>query len=117
MLMTLCAAGESIASRAAHDAPNSGIMSHPMATPEPTFAPSITPLDVGDAHVAVIFVTLAVFFNLLFVMITIAQARAQGNRIWWVWGLVAFLVPFAGYLAWRMFGAVDDGSPGQLYPM
>jgi len=86
-------------------------------TPDPTFSPKITPLNTSDAHTVLLFVVLIVFFNLLFVLITVAQARAQGNRAWWLWGLISLAAPFVGYLIWRVFGASDDGSPGQLLPM
>ncbi len=77
-------------------------------------AGDITPLTGVPG--GLIFGTLIVFFDLLCTAFTVAQARAQHNRKWWIWGLLTLVVPLLGYTLWRIVGAKDDGSPGQLLP-
>ncbi len=75
----------------------------------------IVPLDTGSAGVSA-FAAIALLLGLTFALVTVLQARAQDNRFWWAWGLLALCTPFVGYLVWRLIGARDDGSPGQLLP-
>jgi hypothetical protein len=70
----------------------------------------------ADLTAALPFVVMATFLDLLFVVVTVAQARAQENENRWTWGLIVLGAPFLGYLLWRLFGARDDGSPGSLLP-
>ena len=70
----------------------------------------------GEIGTALPFIVMAVFFDLLFAGIAVAQARAQGNENWWIWGWMVLGAPFLGYFIWRLFGATDDGSPSELFP-
>jgi hypothetical protein len=69
-------------------------------------------MEVNDGSAA--FAAIALLLILTMSLVTTVQARAQGNRYWWAWALLATALPFAGYGLWRLIGARDDGSPDDL---
>ena len=71
----------------------------------------------GGDQTVMLFGTVLLFVDLLFVLVAVLQARSQDNRHWLVWGLLTLAAPFVGYAAWRLFGAKDLESPGELLPL